>query len=227
MIFTPKVITSIGDGLDHAEGIALRGITWDDPRGWGPLEEVGQAFAATPAGRNVTVAWDIQPLEGFESGSVSELARHYDLLNLDHPHIGQAVSTGALRPVGDIADEFLGPSLASYRRAGQVWAVPVDAACQVAAYRAASVAAPPRSYADVLALARQRPVAASLVGIHALMALLTLLAQHAAPLTGNPAENWPEPHRFDPAALPRSHRTTDLPRSWPGSRRAIPRPYSS
>jgi len=201
IMITPQDAKPTGDRLDHAEGIRLYGITWDDPRGWGPLAEVGRAFAATPAGREVTVRWDIQPLDGFESRSVSELAGRYDLLNLDHPHIGQAVSTGALRPVGDIADEFLGPSLASYRWAGQVWAVPVDAACQVAAYRAGSVAAPPRSYTDVLALARQRPVAASLVGVHALMALLTLLAQHAAPLTGNPAGNWPEPHRFDPAAL--------------------------
>ena len=49
--------------------IRLRGITWDDPRGWGPLEEVGRAFAGTPAGREVSVEWDIQPLEGFESAA--------------------------------------------------------------------------------------------------------------------------------------------------------------
>ncbi len=155
-------------------------MTWDDPRGYGPLAEVGRAFGA-----DVTVQWDVQPLAGFESRSVPELARDYDLLNLDHPHIGEAVAAGALRPVGELADDFLGPSLASYWWAGQLWAVPVDAACQVAAYHPARLAAPPRSYAEALAL--RQPVAASLVGVHALMALLTLLNARGTPLV----DYWP------------------------------------
>ena len=179
----------------------LRCMTWNDPRGYGPLESVAAAFAATPAGRGVTIAWDIQPLEGFESRSVPELARTYDLLNLDHPHLGEAAATGCLIPVGDLADEYLGPSLASYRVDGRLWAVPVDAACQVAAFRGDRLTAPPASYDEVFELARTRPVAASLTGLHSLMALLTLLAQQGTPLSHDPAAGWPEEDVLAPAAI--------------------------
>jgi hypothetical protein len=42
--------------------ITLRCMTWDAPRGYGPTEAVGQAFAQTEAGRGVKVQWDVQPL---------------------------------------------------------------------------------------------------------------------------------------------------------------------
>ena len=113
--------------------IRLRGITWDDPRGWGPLQQVGRAFAGTPAGREVSVEWDIQPLEGFESAPLPELASRYDLINMDHPHVGEAVAAGCLLPIDGVAEEYVGPSRASYVLHGALWAVPVDAACQVSA----------------------------------------------------------------------------------------------
>jgi len=180
--------------------LTLRGLTWDDPRGWGPLETVGHAFATTPAGRGVSVRWDIQPLEGFESRPIPELARDYDLLNLDHPHLGEALATGALLACADLANDYVGPSLCSYYLEGRLWAVPVDAACQVAAFHPDRVAPPPTTYEEVLALARGQPIAASLIGLHALMALLTLLAQQGTPLADEAAAPWPEIDGFAPAA---------------------------
>lgn len=180
--------------------INLRGLTWDDPRGWGPLESVGQAFAASPAGRHVTVTWDVQPLEGFESRPIPDLARSYDLLNLDHPHLGEATATGSLQPLGELADHFVGPSLRSYRLHDQLWAVPVDAACQASAYHPGRLALPPVTFDEVLTLAQSQPVAASLTGLHALMALLTLLAQQGTPLADEAAAPWPDLDFFAPAA---------------------------
>ena len=166
--------------------IRLRGITWDDPRGWGPLEQVGRAFAGTPAGREVSVDWDIQPLEGFESAPLPELASRYDLINMDHPHVGEAVAAGCLLPIDGVAEDYVGPSRASYVLHGALWAVPVDAACQVSALHPGRIAEPPRAYAEIPRLAASGiRVASSLVGVHALMAMLTLLAQAGHPL---PAE---------------------------------------
>ena len=166
--------------------IRLRGITWDDPRGWGPLEQVSRAFAGTPAGREVSVDWDIQPLKGFESAPLPELASRYDLINMDHPHVGEAVAAGCLLPIDGVAEEYVGPSRASYEFDGALWAVPVDAACQVSALHPGRIAEPPRAYAEIPRLAASGiRVASSLVGVHALMALLTLLGQAGHPL---PAE---------------------------------------
>ena len=166
--------------------IRLRGLTWDDPRGWGPLGQVGRAFAGTPAGSEVSVAWDIQPLEGFESAPLPELASRYDLINMDHPHVGEAVADGCLLPIDGLAEEYVGPSRASYELHGALWAVPIDGACQVSAFHPRRIAKPPRACADIPRLAASGiRVASSLVGVHALMALLTLLAQAGHPL---PAE---------------------------------------
>ena len=163
--------------------IRLRGITWDDPRGWGPLQQVGRAFAGTHAGREVSVEWDIQPLEGFESAPLPELASRYDLINMDHPHVGEAVAAGCLLPIGGVAEDYIGPSRASYVLHGALWAIPVDAACQVSALHPGRIAEPPRAYAEIPRLAASGVrVASSLVGVHALMALLTLLAQAGHPL---------------------------------------------
>ena len=156
----------------------LRGLTWDDPRGWGPIDVVSRTFTARWDGE-VQIEWDVQPLSGFESAPVPELCRQYDLINMDHPHVGEAVATAALLPIAGVDDEYIGPSWESYVWEDELWAVPVDAACQCSAYRPDRLAQPPASYEEVLALARSGVrVSAALVGVHALMALLTLHAQH-------------------------------------------------
>jgi hypothetical protein len=67
---------------------ALRGITWDHPRGYAALTELERLdanadarYGAVPA----PLAWDRQPLAGFESQPIADLAGRYDLLVIDHP----------------------------------------------------------------------------------------------------------------------------------------------
>jgi multiple sugar transport system substrate-binding protein len=70
---------------------------------------------------------------------VAELARRYDLIVLDHPFAGQIAASGCLLPLDDLVAgqdaAFIGPSLVSYRLVGHIWALPIDAACRIAAYR--------------------------------------------------------------------------------------------
>ncbi|MFD4324355.1 hypothetical protein ACFWQC_06960 [Nocardioides sp. NPDC058538] len=147
----------------------LRGLTWDHPRG-------RDALVAAAAASDLDLTWDVHPLSGFESTPIEEIAGDYDLVVLDHPHLGDALAHGCLQSFDDLvgqeqvaawADAAVGPSLGSYVMDGRLWAVPLDAATQVAATRA-DVAAP-RLWAEVVALSRRAPVALSVAGPHALL----------------------------------------------------------
>lgn len=122
--------------------IEIRGMTWNHPRGQGPIEAATQLWLRDNP--DVTVTWDARPLSDFEDQAIASLAADYDLLMIDHPHIGSAVGQGLLKPVSEWADtDFLldhwrnstGPSVDSYTQDDRLWALAVDAASQVGAYR--------------------------------------------------------------------------------------------
>ncbi len=156
---------------------AYRGLTWDHPRGYNAL-----AAAAARAER-LELAWDKQPLEGFESHPIGELCARYDLIVLDHPHVGEAVTADCLVPLEDLFEiaeiagwsaAVAGPSLASYRYSGKHWALPLDAATQVMAYRRDSIALPPIEWAQLPAFAEDHAVALSLAGPHAILSFQSI-----------------------------------------------------
>ncbi|MBI4279837.1 MAG: hypothetical protein HY660_15410 [Armatimonadetes bacterium] len=74
--------------------IRLRGMTWGHPRGYGPMVATARAYTAAHPG--VEIAWDRRSLQAFEEFPVDVLAREYDLLVIDHPHIGEAARAGCL-----------------------------------------------------------------------------------------------------------------------------------
>ena len=47
----------------------------------------------------VQIHWEARSLQEFGSFSVPELAERYDLLVIDHPHLGDATRAGALLPL--------------------------------------------------------------------------------------------------------------------------------
>jgi multiple sugar transport system substrate-binding protein len=167
--------------------IRLKGMSWDHPRGYDPL------VAASAKWREqcgVEVAWDRHSLQHFEAFPVDALARGYDLMVIDHPHIGDSVAAEALCALDEpgrsndcaaLAAASVGPSYASYAWAGRQWALPVDAAAQVQAFRADLLGAAPQSWDDVMALARGGGVACPLRPPHSLMAVYTLAANLGAP----------------------------------------------
>lgn len=159
-----------------------RGLTWDHPRGRHALEAA--AALATDAGGEPLIEWDVHSLEGFESAPIGELAERYDVIVLDHPHLGDALAAGVLRPIDDLFQSaFLdgirggtvGPSAASYTVDGRLWALPLDAATQVAVRDPERLDASPATWAEVRALAEDGvPVALSLAGPHALLTLMSV-----------------------------------------------------
>ena len=159
-----------------------RGLTWDHPRGRLALERAAAATATDAAGERL-IDWDAQPLEGFEASPIDELAARYDVIVLDHPHLGDAIAAGALRPLdtlfpaefrAGVALAAVGPSAASYTLDGHLWALPLDAATQVAVSVPELVPTAPRTWAEVADLATVAPVGLSLGGPHAFLTYASL-----------------------------------------------------
>src|ERR671937_817726 len=81
--------------------IKLRGITWDHPRGFDPVDATARAYGETHP--DVQITWDRRTLRDFAERSVLDLADDYDFIVLDHPWIGAASARGCLLPL----DEWL------------------------------------------------------------------------------------------------------------------------
>lgn len=159
-----------------------RGLTWDHPRGYRALEAAARDVAP---GQGLTIGWDRHSLEGFEAAPIADLADRYDLIVLDHPHVGEAVAQDCLQPMESLFDAqwlaeletaAIGRSLASYHFAGSHWALPLDAATQVTAYAPDRMEAPPATWDAVFALAARQPVALSLAGPHAILSFQSIVA---------------------------------------------------
>jgi multiple sugar transport system substrate-binding protein len=154
----------------------FRGLTWDHPRGYRALE-------AAALRTDDLLRWSRQPLEGFESHPIADLAARYDLLVLDHPHIGEAVAEDCLRPLEDLfaAEEIAGwrqattgAALDSYDWAGRHYALPLDVAMQVMARDPDTLRDAPDSWDEVLFHSERIPVALSLEGPHAILTFFSL-----------------------------------------------------
>ncbi|NEY91832.1 carbohydrate ABC transporter substrate-binding protein [Rhodobacteraceae bacterium KMS-5] len=156
----------------------FKGLTWDHPRGFTALDRAGR--------QSGLIAWDRQPLEGFESAPIADLCAAYDLVVLDHPHLGEALAQDCLCPLDEVFDpvalkrfaaDSIGPSFRSYEMAGRAWALPLDAASQVMALRPEIADAPLATWAEVSDFARHEGgLALSLAGPHAALSLMSIAA---------------------------------------------------
>ncbi len=122
--------------------IELRGSTWDHTRGYAPMLATAEEYAANHP--DVHIHWERRTLSDFAEMSLPQLALKYDLIVLDHPWTGGCVANGSLLPLDDyleaafLADQAansVGPSHASYSYNEHQWALAIDAAAQVSAYR--------------------------------------------------------------------------------------------
>ncbi len=177
----------------------IRALTWDHPRGYNAL--AAAAADLEQAGGDLRIEWDRQPLEGFESHPISDLCERYDLVVLDHPHVGEAVRSDCLMPLEEVFDAAalhdldaatIGPCLASYFYAGRHWALPLDAATQVLAMREdLAEGRPPATWDEVVALSKQSgAVALSLAGPHAILTFLSMASALGEPPAGDDPDSF-------------------------------------
>lgn len=161
---------------------ALKGMTWSHSRGYDPMVACSRLWREKTG---VEVAWEKRSLQDFESFPVEELARRYDLIVIDHPHVGQITRENCLVPLdrpdrtaelADLGRRSVGPSFESYRFAGHLWALPIDAATQVQAWRSDRISRPLARWDEVMELARSGRVACPFRPPHSLMTFYTLAA---------------------------------------------------
>jgi multiple sugar transport system substrate-binding protein len=184
----------------------LKGMTWSHPRGYDPLVACSAIWRERCG---VEIAWDKRSLQDFESFPVEMLAQAYDLIVIDHPHVGQVTAEGCLAPLdlpgreaerAALAAGSLGASYASYAWAGRQWAFPIDAAAQVQAWRPDLIARPPAAWDEVRRLAATGSVLLPLRSPHVLMCLYSLTAN-----LGRPCEAGGKGPLVDPIAGQRAY----------------------
>lgn len=176
----------------------LRGLAWGHRRATGPLEPLGKAFQHIHP--DVSIEWTVRPLSDFEHQAIAHIAGQFDLLIVDHPFCGDIAAARAFLPleeampnlVGPDADRlYVGPSLASYRYAGHVWAAPIDAATPHAAFRADLLAGldreAPKSWDEAIALGQRLRrlglwLATPVVSPHAFATVASLMANLGRPI---------------------------------------------
>ena len=171
--------------------IALRGMTWDHPRG---VDGLRACDALLRERHGVTVEWEARSLLAFGDQHVADFAQHFDLMVIDHPHVPDAVAADALLPLDALPEldtlelESVGRSHESYRYRDAQWALGVDAAAQVSAFRPDLIDGAPVFWSDALELARTGVVLWPYKPVDAFSTFATLMAQRGAPLA--------EPDRF-------------------------------
>ncbi|MHA6690960.1 extracellular solute-binding protein [Devosia sp. A449] len=176
-------------GIDK---VRLRGMTWGHTRGYDPMVVTSQVFAERHPG--VEIVWEQRPLQAFADRPLGAMSLEYDLMVIDHPHVGEAAAGGHLLTLDGLgrdaelallAAESVGVSHASYEFGGRQWALAIDAATPISIYRPDLLAAAPTSWAEVVALAEQGQVIWPLKPINALMSFFNLLANQRAPFGAN------------------------------------------
>ncbi len=155
----------------------LKGITWDHPRGYICVEAASQAYEVETG---TSVRWEKRSLQAFADAPIERLADAYDLIVLDHPHVGKIAETGSLLPLHwppHAQVSSLGGSLESYTWNGDIWAYPIDGACQMAVRRPDLQVPEMASWEAVLAADRRKcPVVTALLPVDATCLFMSLVA---------------------------------------------------
>lgn len=164
-----------------ADVIRLRGMTWDHSRGVDPMIATSVAFCDRTPG--VEISWEKRSLQAFADRPIAEMAAKYDLMVIDHPHVGEVAGSGqlvALDTLGrddemaDLAAQSVGASHPSYSFDGHQWGLAIDAATPVASFRSDLIDAAPTRWHEVMTLAEAGKVALALIPINTLMTFFGL-----------------------------------------------------
>ena len=171
--------------------IELTGMTWDHPRG---LDSLVASNSVLQQNIGVSVNWDARSLLQFGDQPISEFYDRYDLMVIDHPHVPDAVHAGAVIAFEELLDESslnllaktsVGQSHESYKYQGKHWALAIDTAAQVSAYRPDRADRAPIFWDEVLELAHGGTLLWAQKPVDAFSTFATLMAQKSAPLAAS------------------------------------------
>lgn len=178
--------------LNSHKKVKLRGMTWDHARAVDPLIATSMVFNEHHP--EVEIIWEKRSLQAFADRPLEQMANEYDLMVIDHPHAGVAARTGLLLPFDGqgfdkelkiLAKESCGPSHLSYEFDSHQWALAIDTASPVSAYRPDLLDKVPTKWVEVQELAKRGEVIWPLKPVNALMSFYNFLANINEPFGEN------------------------------------------
>jgi multiple sugar transport system substrate-binding protein len=170
--------------------VKLTGMTWEHVRGHGCLV-AADPFLQSHLG--ITVDWTARSLLAFGDQKIEEFYQDFDLMVIDYPHIPDAVAAGTVLPFEDfvsaadldqLAQESVGGSHHSYLFRNKHWALALDAASQVSAYRPDRADSAPLTWNDAKEIGKAGKLLWPYKPVDAFSTFATLCAQLGAPLAG-------------------------------------------
>jgi len=166
----------------------LKGMTWDHVRGRDCLVQSNDFLKAS---YGISVNWDARSLLAFGDQHITEFFEDYDLMIIDHPHVPDAVEAKAVIAFEELitpsdlsllSSTSVGQSHNSYRYKGKHWALAIDTAAQVSAFRPDKADCSPVFWSDVFALARKKELLWAHKPVDAFSTFATVMAQRNSPL---------------------------------------------
>jgi len=146
--------------------IELKGIAWDHPRGFDPMVETANLFQKTNP--DIQIKWDKRPLQAFADRPIEEMAFDYDFMVIDHPHVGEASRKNLIYELNHnkkyenelllLEKNSVGLSHQSYNFNGNQYALAIDAASPVSAFRNDLIDNPPTTFDETIKLAEKSKV---------------------------------------------------------------------
>ncbi len=132
---------------------------------------------------DVEITWEKRSLQAFADRPIGEMAAAYDLMVIDHPHVGEVAGSGHLvafdtlgrdADLAKLAAQSVGPSHPSYNFERHQWGLAIDAATPVASFRSDLIETAPKSWDGVMTLAAAGKVALAMIPINTLMTFFGL-----------------------------------------------------
>ena len=174
----------------------LKGISWDHPRGFAPM--VATASEYKKKNTEVEIIWDKRPLQAFADRPIEEMAYEYDLMVIDHPHVGEASRKELLiefdkaekfkNDLSELAINSVGLSHKSYEFNNHQYALAIDAAAPVAAYRPGSLEDIPDTFEEVIKLAENSKVILAIKPVDSISYFNSIAANIGYPINKNENE---------------------------------------
>ena len=162
--------------------ITLKGMTWDHPRGYDPMIATSNEFSKKHSGK-VEVQWSKRSLQAFADRPIQDMTNEFDLIVIDYPHVGEVAAKGLLaqldiphydKQLMNLRNETVGLSCDSYKINHHQWALPIDAATQVAVRRHDLIEKLPVNWNDLIELSRNKKVMWPLKPVHAISSFYSI-----------------------------------------------------
>lgn len=175
----------------------LKGIAWDHPRGFDPMVATAAEFKKNNP--NFNIVWEKRPLQAFADRPIENMAYEYDLMVIDHPHVGEASRKGLIYELNNFLEykddlnsfknSTVGLSHQSYNFNENQYALSIDAAAPVSAFRKDLIENIPKTFEETIKLAEKSLVMWPIKPIDAISCFNSIAANLGKPIN-NVAEQF-------------------------------------